>query len=188
MRLFVLNLFIFCFAGVAQAAEPPAWNIDQSKSALTFSVVVNGQTVQGRFPGIGALIRFDPANLMQSSVKATIDTTGIKSFDATRDAMLLKPAWFNVLDFPHATFESTSFTATGTNHFVCNGKLSIKGTTRDMSLPFTLTINGNTAAMSGSATLQRLDFKIGDGPDYQTDSPVSLSVKIMVNIRATRSR
>lgn len=188
MRLFLLNLVIFCFAGIAQASEPPTWNIDQSKSALTFTVVVNGQTVKGRFPGVGAQIRFDPTNLAQSSVKATIDTTGIKTFDATRDAMLLKPAWFNVLDFPHATFESTSFTAAGPNRFVCNGKLAIKGTSRDISLPFTLTITGNTAVMSGSAALRRLDFKIGEGPDYQTESPVSLSVNVMVNIRATRTR
>jgi len=188
MRFVVLTILSFTFAGLAQAAEPPAWTIDQAHSALTFSVVVNGQTVKGRFPGIGALIRFDPANLAQSSVKATIDTTGIRTFEATRDAMLLKPAWFNVLDFPQAKFESVSFTANGPNRFICNGKLSIKGNARDISLPFTLAIKGNTAQMVGATTLKRLDFHIGDGPNYQAESPVSLSVKVMVNIRATRSR
>jgi len=89
MRLFLINVIFLCVSGLAQAAEPPAWNVDQSKSTLTFQVIVNGQTVNGRFPGIGALIRFDPANLAQSSVKATVDTTGIKTFDANRDAMFL---------------------------------------------------------------------------------------------------
>lgn len=188
MRFVLLNVLFLCFAGLAQAAEPPAWNVDQARSALTFAVVVNGQTVKGRFAGIGALIRFDPASLPQSSVKATLDTTGIRTFDATRDAMLLKPSWFNVLDFPQATFQSVSITASSPNHYLCNGKLTIKGTSRDVSLPFTLTISGNTATMSGQTTLRRLDFGVGQGPDYQTDTPVSLSVKVMVNIRATRSR
>jgi polyisoprenoid-binding protein YceI len=102
--------------------------------------------------------------------------------------MLLKPAWFNVLDFPQAKFESASFTANGTNRYICNGKLSIKGNVRDISLPFTLAIKGNTAVMTGETTIRRLDFRVGDGTDYQTETPVSLSVKVMVNIRATRSR
>jgi polyisoprenoid-binding protein YceI len=188
MRITLLSLLLFCIAGIARAAEPPQWTVDQAHSALTFTVGVNGQTVKGRFPGIGALIRFDPASLAQSSVKATIDTTGIKTFDATRDAMLLKPAWFNVLDFPQAKFESVSFTANGPNRYICNGKLSIKGNVRDISLPFTLAIKGNTAVMTGETTIRRLDFHVGDGPDYKTETPVSLSVKVMVNIRATRSR
>jgi polyisoprenoid-binding protein YceI len=188
MRIPLLAFLLFCATGIARAGEPPQWNVDPAHSTLTFTVGVNGQTVKGRFPGIGALISFDPVNLAQSSVKATIDTTGIKTFDATRDAMLLKPAWFNVLDFPQAKFESTSFTSTGPDKYLCNGRLSIKGTTRDISLPFTLVIKGNTATMSGETTLRRLDFKIGEGPDYQTDTPVALSVKVMVNIRATRSR
>lgn len=188
MRIALLSILLAGVAGLAQAAEPPQWKIDQTHSALTFTVGVNGQTVKGRFPGIGALIRFDPADLAQSSVKATIDTTGIKTFDATRDAMLLKPAWFNVLDFPQAKFESVSFTANGPNRFICNGRLSIKGNVRDISLPFTLVIKGNTAQMTGETTLRRLDFHVGEGPDYQTETPVSLSVNVMVNIRATRSR
>jgi polyisoprenoid-binding protein YceI len=188
MRFALLSILSLAFTGLAQAAEPPAWTIDPAHSTLTFSVSVNGQTVKGRFPGIGALIRFDPANLAQSSVKATIDTTGIRTFDATRDAMLLKPGWFNVLDFPQAKFESVSFTANGPSRFICNGKLGIKGNVRDVSLPFSLAIKGNVATMTGETTLKRLDFHIGEGPDYQTESPVSLSVKVMVNIRATRSR
>jgi hypothetical protein len=42
--------------------------------------------------------------------------------------------------------------------------------------------------MTGETTIRRLDFHVGDGPDYKTETPVSLSVKVMVNIRATRSR
>ncbi|MEQ1752672.1 MAG: YceI family protein [Micropepsaceae bacterium] len=185
-RLIAICLAFLWFASTAQAAVPASWHVDPAKSSLTFTVKVNGQSVNGRFPGFGALIEFDPANLVQSSARITIDATGIRTFDATRDAMLLKPAWFNVLDFPQATFQSTGFTANGPGAFVCNGKLTIKGTSKDVSLPFKLSINGNTAMMKGETTIQRLAFKVGEGPDYTGETPVSLTVKVFVNIKADR--
>lgn len=183
-RLVALSLALLALSATARAAEPPAWRVDAAKSALTFTVKVNNQIVNGRFPGFGALIKFDPANLAQSSAKIKIDTTGIKTFNATRDSMLLKPAWFNVLDFPQATFQSTGFTASGPGAYVCNGKLTIKGSSKDVSLPFKLAIAGNTATMKGETTIRRLDFKVGEGPDYVGETPVSLTVKVLVNIKA----
>ena len=35
-----------------------------------------------------------------------------------------------------------------------------------MVLPFTLTISGNTAHAVGETTIQRLDYKIGEGKDF----------------------
>ena len=170
----------------ANASAPTNWHVDATKSSLTFEVKVSGQTVTGRFPGFGSLIKFEPTNLAQSSVKITVDTTGIKTQDATRDAMLLKPAWFNVLDFPQAKFQSTSFVSTGPNKYLCKGKLTIKGVTREIDLPFNLIVKGSKAAMSGQANVKRLDFKIGEGPDFSSGSPVALSVKVIVNIQANK--
>lgn len=172
----------------SSAATPPVWRVDASRSSLTFEVMVNGQIVTGRFPGFGSLIRFDPADLSNSSARITIDATGIKTNDTTRDAMLLKPAWFNVLDFPQANFQSTSFSSTGPNKYLCKGRLTIKGVSRDIDLPFALVINGTTATMSGESIIKRLDFKVGEGPDYTTDVPVALSVKVMVKIKATKAK
>ena len=188
MRFLLWTLVALLLAPFAQAAEPPIWKIDQAKSSLTFQVKVNDQTVSGRFPGIGAFIRFDPANLAQSSVKATIDATGIKTFNATRDSMLLKPAWFNVVDFPQAIFQSTAFSSPSPNKYLCKGKLSLKGIEREINLPFTLIVRGNQADMVGQTTLKRLDFKVGDGPDYASDTPVALSVNVMVKIHAAWAR
>jgi polyisoprenoid-binding protein YceI len=170
------------------ATAAPAWTVDATKSQLTFKVNVNGQIVDGRFPGFGSVIRFDPADLASSSVKITVDTTGIKTNDVTRDAMLLKPAWFNVLGFPKATFQSTRFIADGPGRFFCEGKLTIKGITQDMKLPFTLDMRGNKAVVRGTGTIRRLDFKIGEGPDFATGSPVALEVKVNFDVTATQNK
>ena len=184
---------VFCFLiaaamGASAWAQPPKWQVDGAKSSLKFVVVVNGQTVTGKFASFGALIAFDPADLAHSSAKITIDMTGVKSGDSTRDAMLQKPDWFNILDFPHAVFQTTSFTSKGGNAYEALGKLTLKGTTQDVVLPFNLAITGNTGVMKGETVLKRAAFKVGQGTQFETAKPVDLDVKVLVNVTATRGK
>lgn len=184
----VLFALLFTMFAASSLAAPPRWNVVPAKSSLSFVVEVNGQRVTGKFAGFGALIAFDPADLAHSSVKITMDMTAVKSGDATRDAMLLKPDWFNVLDFPQAVYEATSFVAKGANRYEALGKLKLKGVTRDVALPFTLTISGDTAVAKGETILARRAFNVGQGKEFETGKPVALNVKVMVNVTATRAK
>lgn len=170
------------------AAAPSKWNVDPAKSSLAFEVSVNGQTVTGTFKAFGALISFDPADLAHSSAKITIPMDEAKTGDATRDAMLLKPAWFNILDFPQAVFQTTAFTAKGGNAYEAAAKLTLKGVSQNITLPFTLDIKGDTAVMRGATALRRLAFGVGQGPDFASGTPVALEVKVMVNVTARRAK
>jgi polyisoprenoid-binding protein YceI len=182
----LIALAALSVSSISAWASPPAWQVDAAKSSLTFKVTVENQTVNGKFPGFGALIRFDPADLAGSSAKITMDTTGIRTNHTIRDAMLLKPAWFNVLDYPQAKFQCDRFVGTGPGKFVCEGKLTIKGISRPVNLPFTLAIKSNRAFMKGKATIRRLDFKVGEGPDYSDGKKVALTVDVFVDLQATR--
>lgn len=189
MLRFVVLAFASLAAVTASAAAAPAkWNVDPAKSSLTFVVSVTGQAVTGKFKAFGALIAFDPADLANSSAKITIPMDEAKTGDATRDAMLLKPAWFNILDFPQAVFQTTAFTAKGSNKYEATATLTLKGATKTVTLPFTLDINGGVAVMKGETVLQRLAFGVGQGPDFASDAPVALTVKVMVNITARRAK
>jgi polyisoprenoid-binding protein YceI len=187
MRFLAFVFAMIAFATSA-AAAPAAWTVDQSKSSLSFVVEVNGQRVTGKFAAFGALIAFDPADLAHSSAKITIDMTAAKSGDATRDAMLLKPAWFNVLDFPQAVYQATTFVSKGGNVYEAHGKLTLKGVTKDVPLPFTLAINGDSAVAKGETTLMRRAFNVGQGKDFESDKPVALTVKVVVNVTAKRAK
>lgn len=188
MLRLVLSAFACAVLAAAASAAPARWNVDQAKSSLTFVVNVNGQVVTGKFKAFGALIAFDPADLTHSSAKITMDMTEVKSGDATRDAMLLKPDWFNVLDFPQAVYQTTAFVAKGGSAYEAQGTLTLKGVAQDIALPFTLTIKGNTAVVKGQTTLQRLAFNVGKNKEFMADTPVALSVKVMVNVTATRTK
>ena len=181
---FVLALAI----AIPATAAPAKWTVDPAKSALTFTVVVNGQTVMGKFKAFGALIAFDPADLAHSSAKITIPMDEAKTGDSTRDATLLKPVWFNILDFPQAVFQTTSFVSKGGNKYEAVGKLKLKGVTQAVTLPFTLDIKGDTAAVKGETVLKRLNFGVGKVEEFMGETPVALSVKVMVNVTAIRAK
>ena len=174
-------------AAASVSSAPAKWTVDPTKSSLTWAVTVNGQTVTGKFQAFGALIAFDPADLAHSSAKITMDMTAVKSGDATRDAMLLKPDWYNVLDFPQAVFQTTSFVAKGGDKYDAVGTLTLKGVTKPVTLPLTIKISGNGAVATGDVVLQRRAFNVGASKDFAADTPVALSVKVMVNVTAKRA-
>lgn len=177
----------FAFSLIASAAiAAPQWTVDQAKSHLTFDVIVNGQTVHGEFPAFGSLIAFDPNDLAGSHAKITIDMTTFNSGDKTRDTMLFGPNWFNSKDFPKATFETTAFEAKGGNAYDAKGKLTLRGTVKDIVLPLTIAITGNQAHATGAATITRTDFSVGQGKEFAGPTPVALEVKVNVDVTATR--
>lgn len=187
VRVFSVLLFIAAAIAPAQAA-PAKWNVNPAKSSLSWTVVINGQTVSGKFKAFGALIAFDPTDLAQSSAKITMDMTEPKSGDQTRDQMLLQPEWFNVLDFPQAVFQTTGFVSKGSNAYDVKGNLTLKGVTKEITLPMTIAVSGNAATAKGELSLTRRDFNVGGSQAFEGDTPVALKVKVMVNVAATRAK
>lgn len=187
VRLFSPILLIIAAIAPVQAA-PSKWNVNLAKSSLSWTVEINSQVVTGKFKAFGAIIAFDPKDLANSSAKITIDMTEPKSGDQTRDQMLLQPEWFNVLDFPQAVFQSTSFAPKGGNAYDVKGTLKLKGVTKDIVLPMTIVVNGNSATAKGELSLTRRDFNVGASQAFATDTPVATKVKVMVNVAATRAK
>ncbi|MEO5658727.1 MAG: YceI family protein, partial [Polaromonas sp.] len=92
-----------------------------------------------------------------------IDLNSAVVGDADTVKELKKPEWFNVAKFPNATFASTAIKGTGQGKFDVAGNLTIKGASRPVSIPVTLTQSGNASVAEGSFAIKRGDFKIGEG-------------------------
>jgi polyisoprenoid-binding protein YceI len=180
MRFLALLPAMVLIAGTAAAA--PAWTVDKDASRLGF--VVGGDTpFTGTFGRWDAQIAFDPNDLPGSKVQATIDTASAKTGDQTRDEMLPTGDWFSVKDFPQAMFTTRTITAESAGHYVAAGDLKIREVSRPVTLPFTLDIIGDTAKMSGSLTVDRTAFGVGQG-QFKTGDMVPLDVKITVDLVA----
>ncbi len=163
------------------------WTVDKSATTIAFSTTFSGEAINGGFGSYTTNIAFDPEQLNRSHVKVTIDLSSVNSGDADRDGTLKSDAFFNIAATPKAVFEAASFTKTDATHFVARGKLTMRGTTRPLDLPFTLNIDSGVATMSGTVDLDRTAFGVGTGDWAKTDS-VPAKVTVTINLKAKASK
>ncbi|QJU59166.1 YceI family protein [Sphingomonas sp. AP4-R1] len=186
MRSLVPVLFATALLSAPAVAAPaPNWTLDKATSKIGFVASMNGQAIPGSFRRFDTRIAFDPANLAGSSVVAVIDTGSAATGDATRDESLPGEDWFSAKAFPRATFKASQFNAIGPNRYVANGTLTIRNTTRPVSLPFQLAVDGRQARMRGSLTLDRRWFGVGQGQFAGTEA-VAANVRVDLVVNATR--
>jgi polyisoprenoid-binding protein YceI len=143
-----------------------------------------GVPVEGRFKKFDAQISFNPAKPETSKIAFTVDTGSATLGVPETDAELPKAIWFNVPKFPQATFQSSSVKGLGAGKFEVAGKLSIKGLSRDVVVPVTLTQSGAATTASGSFALKRLAFKIGEN-EWSDTSMVADDVQVKFKLALT---
>ena len=92
--------------------------------------------------------------------------------------------WFNIASFPQAQFITTGIKKTGENAYEANGTLTMKGMSKPVVLPFTLTPYGNNQMRAqGKVALMRNDFGIGQG-EWSSESVVKREVSVSIDIVA----
>lgn len=155
-----------------------------AQSSIEFTAKQMGVPMQGQFKKFDAQVAFDPAKLTSSRIRFTVDTGSATMGARETDAELPKPAWFNVVKFPQATFESSSIKALGGGKFDVAGKLTVKGTAVDVTVPVTLAQSGATTTATGTLPIKRLAFKIGDG-EWADTSMVADEVQVKFKLALT---
>lgn len=191
----IVTLALGLWAGPGQAdriAPAPVWEMDKSQSSIVFKGSQMGKAFEGRFRDFDAQIRFAPDMLEVSDVSVTVKTASAASGDQERDDTLQGRQWFDVENFPVATYESSSFRKTDDTHFVSEGNLTIRDVTVPVTLPFTLTIADDTdsgkktAAMQAVITLDRSMLNLGRG-DWADPKSVANNVDIAITVVATQT-
>ena len=146
---------------VALAQPKPALLV-AAGSEIGFTTRQMGVPVDGKFGKFSAQVTLDPRQPASGSVAFTIDTTTARFGSAEIDAEIPKAIWLDSKRFPQASFQSSAIKASGPGRFEVAGKLTIKGQTRDVVVPVTLTQAGATSTASGRFAIKRLDFKVGE--------------------------
>lgn len=161
-------------------SDLPLWQVREG--TLGLRVLQMGQEISGGFAGWTAEIHFDPdrAEAPLGQVRVTIDTASLTLGSVSDQAK--GNDFFNVAAFPQAVFDAT-IVADGGN-YAAEGTLSLRGTEVPVSLPFTLTREGDSARMQGEVTLDRRSF--GMGAAYPDESSVGFSVRVLVELTADR--
>jgi polyisoprenoid-binding protein YceI len=161
--MFPRTLITLAFVAANTAwAQPKPAQLQAAGSEIAFTTRQMGVPVEGRFGKFSAQIALDPKKPDTGSVSFVIDTGSARFGSPELDAEVPKATWLNVPKFPQASFQSSAIKAAGPGRFDVSGRLVIKGSTRDVVVPVQLTQAGATSTASGSFTIKRLEFKVGE--------------------------
>ncbi len=122
--------------------------------------------VRGAFTEFEGAAHLDGSDPSRSSARVTIQAGSIDTGVAQRDQHLRTNDFLDVPDFPTITFAVTAVEPRGDGEYRVTGDLTIKGTTRPVSIDFEYTGNavdpmGNLrVGLEGSVTINRKDFGV----------------------------
>ncbi len=136
-----------------------AQTINGEDSRVEFSVSNMGfKTVPGTFSGLEGKIMFDQGDVSQSSFEVCIDASSINTENKKRDDHLRTADFFDVERYPTICFTSSSIEKTS-DAYTTSGTLTMHGVSKKVDIPFTF----EGGKFVGELTLQRLDYKVGEG-------------------------
>ncbi|MCW5577511.1 MAG: YceI family protein [Dokdonella sp.] len=144
----------------------------------------------GQFGKIEGTLDFDAAAPTKAKVEVSIDMKSINTNVPALDEHLQKADFFDVVQFPQATFRSTKVeTGKDDRHFRVTGDLTLHGVTKPVVLEVTL----NKAAahpmrkkdaigFDATATLKRSDFGVGAfAPNVSDEVSLRITTEAMVS-------
>lgn len=177
-------------ATAATASTMTTWEIDPAHSHAQFKVRhLMISNVKGEFTKLSGTVKIDSADLTQSSVEVTIDTTSISTRDPQRDGHLKSPDFFDVEQYPTITFKSSKVTRTE-DGLELTGDLTIRGITK----PVTFEVDGPTPetkdpwgnvrrGAEATTTIDRKDFGLAWNATLETGG-VMVGDKVTITVDA----
>lgn len=176
------------FDAETRAAQGPAlaevasdWRVDEG--TLGLSITQFGNTVTGSFAEWTAAIAFDEtATGSLGEVEATVAIASLTLGSVTSQA--LGADFLDAPTHPKAVFKA-GIERRGEDGYAAVGTLSLRGREVPVTLPFTLSLQGDTARMEGAVTLDRRDFGIGASMADETN--LAFAVQLAIALTATRA-
>ena len=182
-RLLYAAVLAVSVLGAASAAFADQ-KLVPAQSEIVFVSKQMGLPVEGRFKKFDAQLAFDPAKPETSKIAFTVDVASATLGVPETDAELPKATWFNTSKFPQATFQSTAVKGLGGGKFEVSGTLGIKGATRNVVVPVVVTQSGATTNATGTFSLKRLAFQIGQN-EWSDTSMVADDVQVKFKFALT---
>lgn len=171
MNALLMMVAVIVLSAFKSPVKPVAYTVDPAKSTITWL----GKKVTGSHNGT---ISLKSGSLNVDGKKVTggtfvIDMTSIKDADgsAKLEGHLKADDFFGSEKFPTATFVITKVTGSGADVTVA-GNLTIKGITKPLSFPATVSLNadGTATALAGKILVDRTKYDIRYGSKSFFDS------------------
>src|SRR5437762_13085060 len=163
------------------------WKFDPMHTQVEFSAKHLGMmTVRGHFNEVVADGKIDPEQAEKSEIEATINTASIRTHNDQRDKDLRSSNFLEIDKYPTMTFKSTRAEHVDGDRYKVTGDLTIKGTTKPVTLnvvkygEFNDPMMGHRIGYAAETQINRKEF--GMRFDAILDGKFVVSNEIQVNI------
>lgn len=158
-------------AGTASFAAPVRYTLDPAHTQVLFSWDHLGYShPSGQFDRVEGTLVYDADHPSESSVRVSIPVSSLHTHVPALDKQLLGPMYLDAGKFPSITFVSSRVEAEGAARFKVEGRLTVHGVTRPVTLDVTLNKTGKypmieapALGFGATATFDRSAFGVGYG-------------------------
>ncbi|HEV8636656.1 MAG TPA: YceI family protein [Chloroflexota bacterium] len=172
-----------------------SWQVDPHHLQIEFAAKHLGMmTVRGHFAEAAASGQIDPRNPTASSVEVTINAASVRTHNEMRDNDIRSANFLDVANYPTITFKSTKAEPAGQDRYRLTGDLTIKGTTRPITLTvvrygeFNDPMMGHRMAYNAEAEINRKDFGLTFNMLLDGKWVVSDEVKVMIELELVEQK
>jgi polyisoprenoid-binding protein YceI len=193
-NLWILLVLLLFIAGPV-SATPMEWDIDPVHSSVFFDVKHTFATVRGQFDDFSGKILIDPENHSNSTIDMEVKVASINTNNRQRDNHLRSEDFFSVKKYSAMTFKTTKVKKVRDNVYELEGKLTVKGVTKDVVVPFIyygvkdnpLNPKQLIAGFEGNFTIDRLEYNVGNGRFYKM-GVIGNKVDIIITLEVLRNK
>lgn len=132
------------------------------------SIEFKSKDPSGSFKTMEGEIDFDENNLGASKFNLRIDVSSINTGNGMMNKKSQIEEWFNAKKYPEIKFKSTKVEKKGSDYAI-TGDLTMKGVTKSITIPATMTNSGNKIVFKGTFKVNRMDFHVGHKSDTVPD-------------------
>jgi len=168
---------LLTFTGFNYNAQNTEWKI--VTSSVSFKIKNAGFTTDGKFGALTGTIIFDAAKSYSNSIDVSVDSKAINTGNGTRDVHLKKKEYFDIDTYPKINMKGASFAKAKDGTFKGYFKLTLKGKTKDVVVPFSFTEKDGKGLFKGAFTIDRLDYGVGENSMVLSDNA---TITIEVNV------
>ena len=166
------------------ATEASEYAIDGGHSSVVFHTLHLGiSEFYGRFNEVSGTVRFDDADLTQSSIEIEIPTASVDTNSEGRDEHLKGPDFFSAQEFPAITFKSSSVRGTKES-FQVEGEFTLRGETKTVTAEARFVGSGETMFEDYRAGfVAELDINMEDfGVEFLKRAPGGVGPQVHITV------
>ena len=197
MKTALPTLILTLALGAAAAAAPLTFDFKDPKGVnnAVFKLDAPLEAINGSANGVSGTVTFDPANPAATMGRIMIATASMHVPNAMMKDHLQSEQWMDVAKFPEITFQAKQLknvkTAGDTTTADAAGTLTIRGVTKDVTIPVKLTYlkdklalrvpnqKGDLLVIRASFPIQRADYGINPGaPKDKVSETIDLTLSI----------